>query len=112
MYNHGSSRKIISDRGNQFTSDLFREVTELLDIKQAMTVAYNSSIDGQAEKAIGTLHNTLSKMVDSNQKEWDLLIPYALWAYKTAVHTTTKETPFFMVYGKEAEDPTEIQIKQ
>ena len=65
----GFPRKIISDRGNQFTSYLFREVTELLGIKQAMTVAYNLSTDGQAEKAIGTLYNTLSKMVGSNQKE-------------------------------------------
>ena len=77
-----------------------------------MTVAYNPSTDGQAEKAIGTLHNTLSRMVSSNQKEWDLLIPYALQAYKTAVHITTKETPFFMIYGREAEDSTKIQIKQ
>ena len=51
-------------------------------------------------------------MVGSNQKEWDLLIPYALWAYKTAVHATTKKTPFFIVYGREVEDPTKIQIKQ
>ena len=76
-----------------------------------MTVAYNPSTDGQAEKAIGTLHNTLSKMVGSNQKEWNLLIPYALWAYRIAIHATIKETSFFMVYGREAEDPTEIQIK-
>ena len=66
-----------------------------------MTVVYNLSTDGQAKKAIGTLYNTLSKMVGSNQKEWNLLIPYTLWAYRTAVHTTTKETPFFMVYSKE-----------
>ena len=82
----------------------------MLDIKQAITVIYNPSTDGQAKKAIGTLHNTLSKMVGSNQKEWDLLIPYALWAYRTAIHATTKETPFFMVYSREAEDSTEIWI--
>ena len=112
MCRHGAVKRIISDRGNQFTFDLFREVTELLGMKQNMTVAYNPMADGQAEKAIGTLHNTLSKLAGSNAKEWDLLIPYALWAYRTAVHATTKETPFFMVYGREAENPTDVKIRQ
>ena len=109
---HGAPRRIISDRGSNFTSDVFREVTELLGMKQNMTVAFNPMADGQAEKAIGTLHNTLSKLVGSNAAEWDLLIPYALWAYRTAVHATTKETPFFMVYGREAENPTDVRIRQ
>ena len=108
---HGSPTYTISDRGTQFTSDVFREVTELLGVKQRITATYNPMADGQAEKAIGTLTNTLSKLVGMNPNDWDLMIPYALWAYRTAVHATTKETPYFLVYGRDPVDPTDVRVK-
>ncbi len=109
---HGAPERVISDRGVQFTSDMFREVTEILGIKQNLTTSYNPQADGQAEKAIGTLHKTLSKMVGSNQKDWDLMVPYALWAYRTSVHSTTKETPYFLVYGRDPVNPVDSNIRQ
>ena len=109
---HGAPEKIISDRDSSFISDVFREITEMLNIKQSMTTAYNPQADGQAEKAIGTLHNTLAKLVNSNQKNWDSMIPYALWAYRTAVHNTTKETPYFLVYGRDPVNPIDVRIRQ
>ena len=109
---HGAPERIISDRDSSFVADVFKEVTEMLNIKQSMTTAYNPQADGQAEKTVGTLHNTLSKMVNNNQNNWDTLIPYALWAYRTAVHATTKETPYFLVYGRDPVNPVDVRIKQ
>ena len=105
-------QRVISDRGTQLTSDIFREVTDLLGMKQSMTSGYHPQADGQAERAIGTLLGTLSKMVGSNQNDWDLHIPYALWAYRTAVHATTRESPFFLVYGRQPVNPADIRIRQ
>ena len=33
----------------------------------------------------------ISKMIESNHKNWDVVLPYALWAYRTAVHAITKK---------------------
>ncbi len=109
---HGAPERIISDRGSQFTTDVFRELTEMLGVKQSLTASYSPQADGQAEKAIGTLHQTLSKLVSSNQQDWDLMIPYALWAYRTAVHATTQETPYFLIYGREPTNPVDVTIRQ
>ena len=84
----------------------------MLGIKQSLTASYSPQADGQAEKAIGTLHNTLSKLCESNQSNWDLLIPYALWAYRTAPHATTAETPFFLIYGHDPVNPVDVRIRQ
>ncbi len=108
---HGPPTATISDRGVQFTSDVFREVTEMLGVKQRLTTSYNPMGDGQAEKAIGTLTNTLSKLVGSNPNDWDLMIPYALWAYRTAKHAVTKETPYFLIYGRDPVDPLDVRVK-
>ena len=103
---------MISDRGAQFTSDVFKEVTEMLGIKQSLTASYSPQADGQAEKAIGTLHNTLSKLGETNKDNWDLLIPYALWAYRTAPHATTGESPFFLIYGRDPVNPVDVKVRQ
>ena len=100
---HKAPKRVISDKGPQFTSNVFKEVTEMLGIKQSLTVSYSLQANGQAEKAIGTLHHTLSKLCESNQKNWDLLIPYSLWVYKTALHATTGESPFFLIYRRDHE---------
>jgi len=109
---HGAPERIISDRGSNFTSDVFKEVTEMLGMKQSFTSGYHPQADGQAERAIGTLNATLAKLIGTNHDDWDVLLPYALWAYRTAVHATTKETPFFLVYGREAVNPSDLRIRQ
>ena len=74
---HGAPERIISDRGSNFTADVFKEVNTMLGVKQSFTASYSPQADGQAEKAIGTLHNTLSKLPEAKHKNWDIYLPYA-----------------------------------
>jgi transposase InsO family protein len=52
---HGAPSRIITDRGDQFIADVFREVTELLNTKHSMTTAYHPQTDRQAERMVGTI---------------------------------------------------------
>lgn len=38
--------------------------------------------------------------VDLEHKTWDAILPYATFAYNTAVQETTQVTPFQLVYGR------------
>ncbi|MCO5614358.1 hypothetical protein L7F22_068637 [Adiantum nelumboides] len=52
-----------------------------------------------------------AKAVTEHQgKNWDLEVPSALWAYRTAVKTGTRFTRFHLVYAKEALLPVEVEI--
>ena len=57
------------------------------------------------------LANSLSHYVQENQKDWDQWIPYVTFAYNTTPHTSTKETPFFLMYGRDPEIPKEDLLK-
>lgn len=46
---HGAPRKIITDRGLQFISKVFREVTELIQLKHFPSTAYHPQTDEQTE---------------------------------------------------------------
>ena len=53
---------------------------------------------------------TLAKVCLQRPQDWDDFIPTALFAYRTARHETTRHTPFYLLYGREATYPIEITI--
>ena len=44
-------------------------------------------------------------------KDWSEYLPFALWGYRTTMHTAIGQTPFSLVYGCETVLPIEIEIK-
>lgn len=50
------------------------------------------------KKRIKRLYN-LSHLVDDHQRNWDTLLPFALWSYRTSISLTTPETPYFLLFG-------------
>ena len=45
-----------------------------------------------------------------NYKDWPLKLHFALWGYRTSIRTSTRTTPFSLVYGMEAVQPIELEI--
>ena len=89
---------------------MFNIIAELLGTRHKVTTAYHPQANGQAENMVKTISDLLSRMVLEKGRDWDEYIPYALWAYRTATHEVTKETPFFMVYGRDPRDTTNDQF--
>ena len=58
----GFPREILSDRGTQFTSDMMKEVSRLVDTKQLFTTPYNPRCNGLCERINGVLKSMLKKM--------------------------------------------------
>ena len=48
--------------------------------------------------------------VDMSQKDWDIKLPYVLFAYRTSKHESTKQTPFYLVFGRHARLSVELDI--
>ena len=47
-------------------------------------------------------------MTDMN-KDWHEKLPFALHAYRTIIRTSTRATPFSLVYGMEAVLPIKVE---
>jgi len=81
-----------------------------LGIDKRTTSAYHPQCNGQTERFNRTINDMLSQYVAANQKDWDLWLASVLFAYRSSPHSSTKISPFEMVFGRTPTQPIEFRI--
>ena len=76
---------------------------------QDQTSQFCSKMNGVVEAANKNVKKILSKMMET-YKDWHEQLPFALCAYQTFVKTSTRATPYSLVYRMEAILPVEVEI--
>ena len=104
---HGVPKELLSDRGKNFLSELMQEVYDLLGTHKVSTTAYHPQTDGLVERFNRTLTDMLAKTVEKQGRDWDEHLPYVLFAYRMCAQQSTKESPFFLLYGRDPQLPTD-----
>ncbi|XP_072076738.1 uncharacterized protein [Arachis hypogaea] len=104
----GIPQHITTDNGRQFADQKFQSFLQNLKIKQHFASVEHPQANGLAEAANKVILHALKKKLDDAKGLWAELIPEVLWGYNTTPQTSTKETPFRLVYGSEAMIPLEI----
>ena len=98
---HGAPRVLLTDRGSNFLSSLFKEVCFLMNTEKIFTSGYRPQTNGLVERFNGTLAQSLSMYVSSDQKDWDKHLNSVLFAYRVSPSEVIGESPFYMLYGRE-----------
>ena len=80
-----------SDQGSNFEAQVFKEMCNILGIEKTRTTPYNPKSDGLIEKFNNTPITTISMLIDPQKRKrvWDVQVPLALFAYRTAPQETT-----------------------
>ncbi|XP_072084489.1 uncharacterized protein [Arachis hypogaea] len=94
--------------GCQFADRKFTSFLQNLKIKQHFSSVEHPQTNGLAEATNKVILHALRKKLDDAKGLWAELIPDIIWGYNTTIHSTTKETPFRLVYGSDAMIPVEI----
>ncbi len=105
---YGVPRIIHSDQGRNFESTLFTELCKLLDIDKVRSSALHAQTNGMVERQNKVIQNMLSMFVATNQRDWDVHLPYMMMAYRSATHESVKCSPNEMVFGRSVELPIDI----
>ena len=97
----GGSVKILSDNGTEFKNKIFEQVAkELGVVNKLYTPPYHPASNGRIEGFYAFLKACISKHI-SPQLEWDDLVPLACTAYNFIPNEHSKESPFFLMFGRD-----------
>ena len=110
---HGCPHEVVTDRGTENANKLVKEVLQLLNIpRKIKTTAYNPRSDGMVATHMRVLKDQLASYVDKFQSDWDEHLGVVAGAYRMTVNEATGYSPFYLIYGREAEMPCENHIDE
>ena len=105
----GIPQEIQSDRGSNFTSDLFKAVITELGITQTLSTAYHPQSQGALERCHQTLKSLLRKFChERGDQEWDEALPYMLFAIRETPNESLGISPFEMLFGRKVRGPLRL----
>lgn len=99
---YGIPRVLLSDNGPQFTAALLTQLCKVYGIRQVHSSPYHPRGNSVVESYMRSLNIALNLVHVVGERRWDELLPAAAMAYRTAPHSSTGFSPFFLVTGTEA----------
>jgi hypothetical protein len=97
---HGIPKRIVSDRGAQFTSKFWKSLHKALGTKLDFSSAYHPQTDGQTERVNQVLEDMLRACVLTYGKNWEDSLVFAEFSYNNGYQTSLKKAPFEVLYGR------------
>jgi hypothetical protein len=91
VYLHGVPKKIILDRGSQFTSRFWKSFHENMDTKLNSSTTYHPQTDGQTKRTNQVLEVMLRACGLQHGSSWDKSLPYAECSYNNSYQTSLKD---------------------
>ena len=104
----GSPLELLSDRGPEFESELFKELLRWMEIDKLRTTVFHPSCNGIVERFHRTLNSMLGKAVNESQRDWDEKLPLVLAAYRATPHESTGMSPNKLFLGHEVRTPIDL----
>ena len=105
---YGVPHELISYRGVHFRVEV-DTLVQRYSIRHHSSCAYRPRTNGTVEAANKNIKRILRRMVETC-RDWSEKLPFALWAYRTSFRTSTRATPYSLVYGMETVLPVEIEM--
>ena len=93
--------EILTDQGTRFMSQVLKEMCRLLHISQLRMSVYHPQTDGFVEWFNKILKRMLRKLVNTDGRDWDQLLPYLMFVVHEVPQSSTGFAPFELLYGRQ-----------
>lgn len=106
----GTPKRILTDQGPEFESQLFHELCASFGIDKVRCSPYKPSTNGCVERFHRTLNSMLGKVISQNQRDWDEKLQHVMAAYRAAKHESTGFSPNRLIFGRENAAPLDLVL--
>lgn len=91
---HGLPTDIVSDRGPQITSRVWRSFCSALGINVSLSSGYHPQTNGQTELANQEMETALCCMTSANPSSWSVQLPWVEYDHKSLTNASSGMSPF------------------
>ncbi|WP_416879508.1 reverse transcriptase domain-containing protein [Litorimonas sp.] len=103
----GVPETLYSDGGGEFVNSIWKQLTERLDINQAIGIPYSKNAN-IVERFHRTLGQMLRQFLPEGTQDWVRWIGPCCMAYNSKVHSSTGSTPFYAMFQREMILPIDL----
>jgi transposase InsO family protein len=108
---HGIPDFLISDNAAEFHSELLSTLQRRFNYRHKFTTPYHPQGNATTER----FHRFLKQHMNSSNNfvthtNWVDLVSTILMAYRTTIHDSTGETPYFLMHGRDMRTPMDLEF--
>uniref|UniRef100_A0A3Q2Q4R2 Integrase catalytic domain-containing protein n=1 Tax=Fundulus heteroclitus TaxID=8078 RepID=A0A3Q2Q4R2_FUNHE len=96
---HGIPQEVLSDRGPQLISRVWKEFAVALGARYTLTSGYHPQTNGQTERLNQELETALRCLTSQNPSDWSKYLPWIEYAHNSHVSAATGMSPFEVSLG-------------
>lgn len=105
---YGAPKELLSDMGPNLLAPAVEHFLRKLGVKHRTTTPYHPRTNGKVERFNGLLGLILTKyLLGKPTKLWDQYLSQALFACRIRTHSTSKYSPFYLLYGRHPNLPSD-----
>ena len=110
FFKFGIPRRIHSDRGRNFESDIVKELCKMYNIQKSRTTPYHAIGNRQCERYNRTLHDRLRTLPPEKKKRWPEYLAEMTYIYNATPHASTGLTPHYLMFGRHPRLPIDLLL--
>lgn len=104
---YGVPRRVVSDNGVQFISEVMQQVCHSFGITQSLSPVYHPQAN-PVERKNRDLKPQLAILVGRDHDTWDIHLPAVRFAMNSAVTSSTGYSPAYLTFGREIRAPADV----
>ncbi|CAF5157289.1 unnamed protein product, partial [Rotaria magnacalcarata] len=76
------------------------ELCKQIGITHLYSTPYHPQTNGQVERYNSTMDAKIGALSNLRKTDWDDQLPFVTYNYNASIHSTTRQLPFEMMYGR------------
>ena len=106
LIRHAAPEVLVTDCGREFCNKVVDEVCKLWGTEKRRTTPWHPQTNSLAERYNQSIINYMKSVLSNDTTlDWEPWLPMLQLSFNTHVHRATKETPFYMIYGRDPRLP-------